>query len=203
MFDRVFRRFGLTLLMGVFILCWGLSSGNVERTGDRIQIALPLAGLACAAASGDAIRYFGRFLLLTGVGHGTKSALADHPINARPHGGHRGFPSGHTWAAAFGATGLLQTCLAANRPAQAAAVFGAGFVGASRIEAGAHTVWQVIAGAILGWWIQIAALSRFDRAVRYVARKIGHTVAYLAGSLFGVCAYAAVRLETIIRTRKP
>ena len=163
MFLFLMRQFGMSVMLAVFLGCYALSSQSTERVGDNVQIALPLVGLGCALAEGRGLQYFGRFLLMEVLLHGSKTALADAPINRRPSGGGSGFPSGHTTASAFGATALVQGCLATNKGAQAVVVIGAGFVGTSRVEAGAHTIWQVVAGALLGWLVQVAKLWAFDR----------------------------------------
>ena len=163
---RLTQNVGLTLMLGLVLLTLAISGRSSERIGDNIQIVLPLAGLACAVAAGDGVRYFGRFLLMETILHGTKRGLGEAPINQRPSGGGHGFPSGHMTAATFGAVGLIQSCLDGNKPAQTVAVLAAGYVGGSRIDAGAHNVWQVLAGALLGMAVQLVAIRWFDRAVR-------------------------------------
>lgn len=172
--------------MIVLILGAGLvSDRTTEGVGDRLQVALPLAGLGCAIASGQGLRYTGRFFLATFTMHGSKRLLGHSEINARPNGGYHGMPSGHTTAAAFGAAGLAQTCLANNPPAQVAAIMAAGYVGGSRIDVGAHTVWQVIAGALLGWIAQVAALSAFDAGFRRFCSAIGRGFAWVFRAIRG------------------
>jgi len=85
------------------------------------------------------------------VAHGTKIALGDAPINQRPNGRGEGFPSAHTAAAAFGASSLASDCLKGHPVGQAVSILAAAFVGGSRIEARAHDLIQVMAGALLGW----------------------------------------------------
>ena len=119
-----------------------------ERLGDRYQVALPLLGLACAAATGGAPEYVLRYgVLWTGIRAG-KNGLGDSPLNLRPSGGDGGMPSGHTASATFGASTMVHGCLAGSPPVRAAVVLAAGFTAASRIEAGAHTIWQVLAGVL-------------------------------------------------------
>ncbi|CUH75615.1 PAP2 superfamily protein [Tritonibacter multivorans] len=162
---RAMRHFGLMVVLGVIMVCVMLGGArDVEKLGDNLQIALPLTGLACATAEGRGVQYFGRFLLLEVGIHSSKNLLGDQPINLRPSGGNRGFPSGHTSAAAFGATALVQGCLRSNKSAQAAVVIAAGFVGTTRIEHNAHSALQVLAGAVLGFVVQAASLVAFDRA---------------------------------------
>lgn len=161
---RLIRNRGVMLVLVLFLGAVVLNTHrNVEGVGDNLQIALPLAGLGCAIASGQGVRYTGRFVLM-GLGYtASKRGLGEAEINARPNGGYHGFPSAHTSASTFGAVGLMQTCLAANPPAQALAAISAGFVGGTRIEVGAHDVWQVLAGALWGWIVQIGAFVAFDR----------------------------------------
>jgi len=151
----------MVLLTGFVIL---ISGRNIEKLGDHMQVALPVAGLACAAMDGRALQYFGRYLLVETLVKGSKYSLGDAPINQRPNGGSLGFPSGHTAAASFGATALVTTCLKNSHAAQMVAIVAAGFVGTSRVDAGKHTPWQVLAGAIVGWALQVFALTAFDRA---------------------------------------
>lgn len=174
---RALARLGLAVILAVALLT-GLQS---ERLGDRYQVALPLMGLACAAVSGSAPEYVLRYAVLwTGIRAG-KNALGRHPVNIRPRGGDGGMPSGHTASASFGASALVHGCFAASPPAQMAAVVAAGFTGASRIDAGKHTIWQVLAGAL---WALLcertmrAASPRRDRVARAL-RRAGEGLAAL------------------------
>lgn len=172
-------------LIWVLVLIVGaaaISTRTTEGVGDRLQVALPLAGLGCAIASGEGIRYTGRYVLMTFVLQGSKRGLGEAEINARPNGGYHGMPSGHTTAATFGAAGIVQHCLAGNAPAQTAVVLAAGFVGGTRIDVGAHDVWQVLAGAILGWGSQMLVLAAFDAWFRRVWFAMGRRI--LAGVRF-------------------
>ncbi len=122
------------------------------------------------------MQYLGRYVLLETIVKGSKFGLGDAPINQRPNGGNKGFPSGHTAAASFGATALITTCLKSSHVAQMVAVVAAGFVGTSRVDAGKHTPWQVLAGALVGWATQILALTAFDRAFRRAMRWTGRQI---------------------------
>lgn len=134
-----------------------------EKIGDKLQVALPLAAFGCAIAGGDGIRFFGRYLLLEAGVKIPKLNLGDAPINRRPDGGLQGFPSGHMAAATFGATGLAASCMNQSKLGQGTVLMAAAFTGTSRVEAERHTIWQVLAGAIWGWFAQCAALTWFDR----------------------------------------
>lgn len=129
-----------------------------ERYGDRLQVALPLLALGCSVVTGGAGEYLIRLATLEIVVHGSKAALGDLPMNQRPNGSGKGFPSGHTAAAAFGASALLHECIQKSPVVKAVVVISAGFVGASRIEAEKHNIWQVLAGVLTGYII--------DRALR-------------------------------------
>ncbi|MEM6609741.1 MAG: phosphatase PAP2 family protein [Pseudomonadota bacterium] len=158
-------------LVWVLVLIVGsiaISDKSVSGVGDTLQVTLPLTGLTCAIATGQGVRYTGRYIAVTVMMQSSKHGLGETEINARPNGGYHGMPSGHTTAAAFGAAGMAQHCLAGNPPAQVMAGMAAGLVGGSRIEVGAHDVWQVMAGAILGWVGQVAAFVAFDAWFRRV-----------------------------------
>lgn len=202
MFLRLMRHFGLVMMLGVVMVCLSFGGArNAEKIGDNLQIALPLTGLACAAAEGRGVQYFGRFLLLEVGIHSGKNLLGDHPINIRPSGGDRGFPSGHTSAAAFGATALVQGCLKSNKTAQAATVIAAGFVGTSRIEHGAHTALQVVAGAILGFVVQAASLVAFDRAIARIWAGAGAGIGWTWQQCFRGARRVRVVLRRTLRSR--
>ncbi len=167
-----------------------------EHVGDWFQVALPVAGLGCAIAGGDGIRYFGRYLLLEAGIKIPKHTLGDAPINQRPNGGLQGFPSGHTAAATFGATGLAQSCMSQSKLGQGTVLMAAAFTGTSRVEADKHTIWQVLAGALWGWFAQMAALAWFDRAIRRVAGWIGAGLRRAKGLLTGAGVLALAILAS-------
>lgn len=146
--------------LGVSLL---LTPVDAERYGDTLQYALPLAGLGCAVVSGNTASYVTRFSTMWITVHGTKQVFKDTEISRRPRGGGRGFPSGHTAAATFGASSLVNACLDNAPVLKTAAVLGAAFTGASRVEAEKHNIWQVLAGAV--WAIL------FERAFRRGSRS--------------------------------
>ena len=157
------RKFALLYMILGLVVVLICSDRSAERLGDNLQIALPLMGLGCAMAQGQGVQYFGRYLVLEAGIKIPKYALGNAEINLRPNGRDRGFPSGHTAAASFGAAGLVKSCLQASPVGQSIAILGAGFTGTSRVEAGKHTIWQVLAGALWGWAVQFIAFRRFDR----------------------------------------
>ncbi|MDF1856902.1 phosphatase PAP2 family protein [Pseudooceanicola sp.] len=166
------RHLALLAMLGLVGLVALANGRTPERLGDGLQIALPLAGFGCAVAGGGTGRYALRFLLLEAGIHIPKAALGEVEVNRRPDDGRGGFPSGHTAAASFGAAGLLRSCLAQSPAAQGVAVLAVGVTGGSRIVAGKHTIWQVLAGVIWGWLAQILGLGALDRGAARLARAL-------------------------------
>ena len=128
-----------------------LCEPTAKRYGDKLQVALPTLAWGCAAMNGAGMEFAARFFAMLAVTHGSKRALGDAPINQRPDGGDKGFPSAHTSAAAIGASSLVYDCISAHPVAKAVVVIASILVGASRIDARKHDIWQVLAGALLGW----------------------------------------------------
>ncbi|SMO39173.1 phosphatase PAP2 family protein [Paracoccus laeviglucosivorans] len=147
----------IAVLMGVLLL----TGPRAERLGDRFQVVLPLLAWGCQAVNGKGAEYLLRYgVMFTGL-HSMKQGFGDAEINRRPNGGNAGMPSGHTATAVFGASALLHDCAMGSAPVRAAVVLAAGFTGASRMDAGAHTIWQVLFGALWGLGC--------DRALRHHA----------------------------------
>lgn len=160
---------GLTVL-GV-VLSPSTRKSVPERIGDQVQVALPMIGWGCSAVNGKATEYAVRFVASWLATHGTKHALGQASINIRPNGGDQGFPSGHTSASVYGASSLVHECVTGSPWVQGVVILSAGFVGASRIEADKHNIWQVLAGALYGW-IGDRALRRPSRARAAVVRGL-------------------------------
>jgi membrane-associated phospholipid phosphatase len=129
----------------------GARAGDaLTMSGDVLEIALPLAAAGCAAYQHRLGSYATGFLAQTAVTQGLKAGFGDASINERPNGESHGFPSGHTAAAASGATDLAMHCAPGNRLVAAGMAAAVVLVGASRIAADEHTLLQVAAGAALG-----------------------------------------------------
>lgn len=138
-------------VLAALALTIALTERDVERYGDNIQIALPLVAWGCAALNGSAAEYAWRFIGTMAAVHTIKRASGDAEWTQRPGGGLQGMPSGHTAAAAFGASSLVHECVRATPVVGGVVVIAAGFVGVSRVEAEKHDAWQVLWGGIFGW----------------------------------------------------
>lgn len=123
----------------------GARSAN-ERAGDILQFALPAIAYGLTFHHDDRpgrLQLLRSVLVTSAITHGLK-----HTINAqRPGGGNLSFPSGHT-SSAFQGAGFIHARYGL-RPA-APAYFAAAFVGYSRVQARAHNIPDVLAGAALG-----------------------------------------------------
>jgi len=152
MLSVALRTFGRVHLVLAALALAVLTSAPVARSyGDRLQIALPLIAWACAAKNRAGTEFAIRFMGMMVLAHGTKAAFGEARINQRPGGGDKGFPSAHTSAATIGASSLVHDCIASHPVGKALVVLAAAFVGGTRIDAGKHDVWQVLAGGLLGW----------------------------------------------------
>lgn len=159
------------LVTGVLSLVLAFGAGRIEKTGDDLQVALPLLAWGCAAANGDAVEYLGRYLVMLGSVHSAKWAFGDAVFNRRPNGGSFGMPSAHTSTAVLGASRLAGECLAGNPVAAAVAVLAAGFVGGSRIVPGKHDLWQVLIGAAVGL-LADRVFGKGSRAREWLRRRL-------------------------------
>lgn len=137
-------------VVAVMLATFALAEKSIEKQGDAYQYALPLTALACALSNGQALSFLQRYGVQLVMVHGPKNLLGDAAINIRPNGGTRGFPSGHTATATLGASNLAFECLRGHPLVQVGVFAIAGFVGVSRVEAGAHFPWQVLAGFLVG-----------------------------------------------------
>lgn len=139
------------VLLAALALAPAAEAGDaLTALGDALQIALPLAAATCAARQHRLGGYAAGFTAQTAVTQGLKYGLGDSPLNTRPNGVSHGFPSGHTAAAASGATDLAAHCAPGNRLVAAGAAAAVALVGASRMAAEEHTFAQVLAGAAIG-----------------------------------------------------
>lgn len=165
-----------------------------KNVGQRLQSAIPTLGLICAFNLNDAPEYAGRFFAGLASVHLVRIALPEEGINLRPDGGSYGFPSGHAYSASFGASYMLRQCAMRLPYIGLAAALGAGFVGASRVEAEKHTSLQVVAGALFAVFFDIAFRKRLSFAALWV--KLGRTLAPLWHFVMGFIAKAWSRSKS-------
>ncbi len=148
---RIGQRWKIRGILLALLLTFALSEKHIEKLGDSYQIALPIIALGCSVTNRQAFDFALRYVAQWGVVQSSKQILGTTPINQRPNGNYRGMPSGHTATAVFGASNIVHQCIHKNPAARAVVLLTAGFVGASRIDAEAHNIWQVLAGALVGW----------------------------------------------------
>lgn len=167
------NRWRTGLIAGFLALSLLLTERRVESYGDTLQVVLPVVALGCSAVNGSAVEYMGRYAIMW-VGVQTAKRTFPDEMITRPNGAKLGFPSGHTASATFGASSLVFSCLTDAPLLKAAVVISAAFTGASRLDVGAHDVWQVLAGAV--WAVMIERGFRRpgilrDRLVRLFQRR--------------------------------
>jgi len=142
---------GSNLMLIIFLITANFKShaqiNNVEKTGDVLQIALPVAAFSSTfiyqANDHGYIQCVKTISSTFIVTHSLKRIINKE----RPNGGDFGFPSGHTSAAFSGAAFIERRYgLKIGIPAYVLA----SYVGWSRIETNYHDYWDVIAGASLG-----------------------------------------------------
>lgn len=123
-----------------------------NRIATAVQIALPLLAGYCAVKQGRAKDFVAGFAVETVAVQGLKYGLGNAKINQRPNGGDRGFPSGHSALAMYGATSFARKCVP-DKPVLGALAYGTALaVGASRIHTGHHNAGQVLSGLAIGYF---------------------------------------------------
>lgn len=122
-----------------------------ESFGTGMKYALPLAAAICAERDDRMEDFAVRGLIQTAMVWGLKEYFGDSPLGRRPSGEGKGYPSGHTAAAFFGASDLAGKCFD-DQPEAGTVAYGLAMAtGASRIHAGEHTPQQVWTGALIGF----------------------------------------------------
>ncbi|MCA9735276.1 MAG: PAP2 family protein [Deferribacteres bacterium] len=142
---------------------------KIKKTGDYVQIALPLTALASTYVKTDATlrkQYFESFaatLFVTYVGKLTVPTL-------RPDGSDSySWISGHTAASVFGAAFMEKHFgLKIGIPAYIAA----GFVGWSRVKSKKHSAGDVLRGAIAGAFFPHWDLAKLHKTIKIKATNI-------------------------------
>ena len=169
MVKAIAARIRSTIICVVLVLAVALGRGDPAKTGTYVQLALPTLALACSAINGNGKETLLRFVALEVVVHGSKNLLGEIELNQRPNGHYKGFPSGHTAAAAFGASALVNTCIMENPYIKSVVILSAVFVGGTRLVTLNHSLMQVLCGAFIGWAMQW--LFRLPKSLFRLARR--------------------------------
>lgn len=153
---------GAAFALALFVLAQVATparADGVETAGDVLQYGVPVLALAYTGV----VRDFAGTKQLVGSALVTEAWVWTLKLTVdekRPSGGGRGFPSGHSATAAFGAAfvhkryGLLQ----------ALPLYGlTGFVGWSRHDAEAHRTLDIVAGIAIGIGTSMVITTRFER----------------------------------------
>lgn len=123
---------------------------DLEDFGTAMKYGLPLAAAVCAADQDRLEDFAVRGVVQAAVVLGLKMLFDGTALGQRPTGEGKGFPSGHSAAAGFGAADLAGKCWR-DEPALGAATYGAaGLTAISRVHAGEHTAEQAMTGALIG-----------------------------------------------------
>ncbi len=172
-----FLKYYMQIVLGLAALSVLFALPNSQRIGDRLQYAIPIVGLTCSLEFKEAGEYFTRYALGLGAVHLFKNALPDKGINLRPDGGGNGFPSGHTYSAAYGASYIVRKC--ANRVPYLGtiAAVAAAYTAVTRVESEKHSSFQVLFGMIFGVLFDqiFRKPSMRARFKRVLSRKNGKT----------------------------
>lgn len=148
---------GCVAALGIVLAAAPAVADPVESFGTAMKYGLPLAAAACAADQHRFEDFAVRGILQVALVWGMKTYFDGQPISRRPSGAGKGFPSGHTAAAFFGASDLAGKCFDDKPWAGAAAYGAAGLTGWSRVHAGEHTPAQVFSGALVGFSLGAAS----------------------------------------------
>lgn len=148
------------------------STKNIERTGDILQLAIPLTAYGMTYIFDDrgGQRSLTSSLFST---LGTTYALKYTFQDERPDGGEGSFVSGHT-SSAFSAAAFIQRRYGwkYGLPAYLAA----SFVGWSRVKAGRHYSDDVLRGAAIGILSSYLLTRPYHKNVRVSPMVNGHTL---------------------------
>lgn len=120
---------------------------TIEKSGDIIQVALPILAFSSTFIWKDDTRPVLQFIKTMGtsilITHGLKRLINKE----RPNGGNHSFPSGHTSSAFTGAAFMqMRYGWKVGIPAYLLA----SYVGWTRVHENKHDTWDVVAGAATG-----------------------------------------------------
>lgn len=158
--------------MTMAALCTGVlglpaAADPFENFGTAMKYGLPLAAAVCAADQDRFEDFALRGVLQAALVWGMKEYFDGAPIARRPSGEGKGFPSGHTAAAFFGAADLAGKCFDDDPGAGVAAYGAAGLTGFSRVRAGEHNARQALSGALIGFSFGAASFGIGSESVSF------------------------------------
>ena len=147
------------------------TKGAVGRSGDIIQIALPVG--AALYSFGEKDNQGLKQMLFSGLASTAITHALKYSVNEkRPNGGKHSFPSGHTSISFAASTymwkrygyeyGLPMTLLA-------------GYVGYSRVETRAHFIHDVVVGAIIGVGTSVFFTTPYDANLQITPNGVTFT----------------------------
>lgn len=119
----------------------------IEKTGDAIQIIMPLGSGLVSVLDNSEDKAWLQFGLTFGTSWLSTQVLKRTINKKRPNGGDYGFPSGHT-TAAFSSAAFMQKRYGWKYGLPGYLL--ASYVGWTRIHADKHDIWDVMAGAAIG-----------------------------------------------------
>jgi hypothetical protein len=141
------------------------ASSSFEKTGDILQIGVPLGALLFSAARSDhegVDLMLGHCARTSLIVEGMKKSFNGTAIGTRPNGGNNNFPSGHAAGAYCGAAYIhARHGLRDSLPAYALATM----VGMSRIDANKHTSLAVGTSFVLNYLVarHIVGTDKMDK----------------------------------------
>jgi len=137
----------LILVCLILILSLSAQDFDIEKSGDIIQIALPVSAFVSTIIWQNEQKPTFQFMKTMGVSFVVTHGLKRIINKKRPNGGDFSFPSGHTSAAFTGAAFIERKYgIEYGIPSYLLA----SYVGWSRIHANKHDAWDVLGGAIIG-----------------------------------------------------
>ena len=165
MWKMYFRSRAIVTILMCALVSPALAGDRFTKAGDALQIALPIAAVVCSIRKRDFSSVGWRLIGQEATVQAGKNALGKSRINRRPNGNYKGFPSGHTAAAFYGASYLSRKCLKSR--GGKIAVFGlAALVAASRVDADTHSIGQAVAGALVGVAFDRVSVSFTNNRIR-------------------------------------
>ena len=152
---------------GLLLFSSNAQTPNIEKSGDILEIVLPVTAFASTFIWKDQQKAPMQFIKAMGTSFVITHAIKRLINKQRPNGGNYSFPSGHTSAAFTGAAFIERRYgLRAGIPTYLLA----SYVGWTRIESNYHDKWDVLGGAIIG----IGSAYLFTKPFKNTDLEVGH-----------------------------